>query len=66
MQKLNLRPGAAPTVQLSFQGKPTMPTGRQPMTERRTGDPSSTPKVEKYPVPSFFEYRFKARDYDPL
>lgn len=49
-------------------GKPTMPmTGRQPLMERKTVDPSSSyPKGERYPIPSFFEYRMKPRDYDPL
>lgn len=49
-------------------GKPTMPfNGRQPIMERKIADPSSgAPRGERYPIPSFFEYRIKAREYDPL
>ena len=47
-------------------GKPTMPSGRQPVVERKFSDPSSSTRGEKYPIPTFFEYRFKPRDYDPL
>jgi len=49
-------------------GKPTIPlSGRQPLVERKLTDPSSaSPKGEHYPIPSFFEYRIKPREYDPL
>ena len=49
-------------------GKPTVPLpGRQPIIERKITDPSSTsPKGERYPIPSFFEYRIKPRDNDPF
>jgi len=49
-------------------GAPTIPlTGRQPLIERKLTDPSSaSPKGEHYPIPSFFEYRIKPREYDPL
>jgi hypothetical protein len=49
-------------------GKPTAPvTGRQPLIERKTIDPSSSsPRGEHYPIPSFFEYRMKPREYDTL
>ena len=53
-------------AQLINTGKPTMPLGRQPVIERKIADPSSSPRVERYPVPSFYEHRLKARDYDPL
>ena len=48
--------------------KPTMPVmGKQPLIERKTTDPSSgNPKGERYPIPSFFEYRIKPREHDPL
>jgi hypothetical protein len=48
--------------------KPTMPTIRtQTIIERKLSDPSSSsPKGERYPIPSFFEYRIKQREYDPL
>ncbi|HWJ90140.1 MAG TPA: hypothetical protein VNR87_03465 [Flavisolibacter sp.] len=66
MQKMNLINTAS--VQAVHSGKPTMPfMGRQPMIERKISDPSSaSPKGERYPIPSFFEYRMKAREYDPL
>jgi hypothetical protein len=54
------------TIQPVNAGKPTMPLGRQPIIERKISDPSSSPRVERYPVPSFYEHRIKARDYDPL
>jgi len=49
-------------------GKPTIPVlGRQPLVERKISDPSSSfPKGERYPIPSFFEYRVKPREFDPL
>ena len=49
-------------------GKPSMQiTSKQPVAERKISDPSSCyPKGERYPIPNFFEYRIKARDYDPL
>jgi len=49
-------------------GKPSLHlSGKQPVTERKINDPSSCfPKGERYPIPNFFEYRIKARDYDPL
>ena len=49
-------------------GKPTIPLpGRQPIIERKITDPSSTsPRGERYPIPSFFEYRIKSRDNDTL
>lgn len=69
MQKMNFSTtttaAAAKTVSA---GKPSIPmTTRQPIAERKTSDPSSTsPKGERYPIPSFFEYRIKPREYDPL
>jgi len=48
--------------------KPSIPTtSRQPVFERKLSDPSSSsPKGERYPIPSFFEYRIRHKDYDPL
>jgi hypothetical protein len=66
MQKMNLTSAAAST-RLSTAGKPTMPLIRQTIAERKISDPSSSsPKGERYPIPSFFEYRIKPREYDPL
>jgi hypothetical protein len=47
-------------------GKPTMPLGRQPIVERKISDPSSSPKCERYPIPSFFDYRSRPRETDLL
>jgi hypothetical protein len=49
-------------------GKPSMPlVGKQPFTERKTTDPSSAnPKGQRYPIPSFFEYRIKAKENDMI
>ena len=69
MQKVNFSTTiTAPNTKLISAGKPSIPiTTRQPFVERRNADPSSTyPKGERYPIPSFFEYRIKARDFDPL
>jgi hypothetical protein len=66
MQKVNMINTA--TTQAVHSGKPTMPfMGRQPIIERKISDPSSaSPKGERYPIPSFFEYRMKPKDFDPL
>jgi hypothetical protein len=50
------------SVQPVNAGKPTMPLGRQPIVERKISDPSSSPKSERYPVPSFFNYRSRPRE----
>lgn len=67
MQKINFST-ATTSTQIISAGKPSMPVaGRQPIVERKTSDPSSSsPKGERYPIPSFFEYRIKPREYDPL
>ena len=68
MQKMNLTKSSS-HVPVVHTGKPTMPLsgGRQPIIERKISDPSSSsPKGERYPIPSFFEYRMKAREFDPL
>jgi len=58
------------TTQLLHQpaGKPALYiNSKQPFSERKISDPSScNPKGERYPIPAFFEYRIKAREYDPL
>lgn len=67
MQKINVTSTTA-APQMIGVGKPSITlTGRQPVIERKTFDPSSSyPKGETYPIPSFFEYRIKPREYDPL
>jgi len=68
MQKINFSTNAATVSTMMNAGKPAMPLlARQPFVDRKTSDPSSTsPKGERYPIPSFFEYRIKPRDNDPL
>jgi hypothetical protein len=40
---------------------------KQPFSEKRIADPSSSIASEKrYPIPSFFEYRAKPREFDSL
>ena len=67
MQKMNFST-TAPVTKLISAGKPSIPLiTRQPVVERKTSDPSSAlPKGERYPIPSFFEYRIKPREHDPL
>jgi hypothetical protein len=68
MQNFNTQNSAA-NVSVTFKGgKPSEPSvGKQPFTEKRISDPSSSaPKGERYPIPSFFEYRIKAKDFDTL
>ncbi len=44
---------------------PTAPIVRQQdVADRRSADPSSVTRVDKYPIPSFFEYRMKPREYE--
>jgi hypothetical protein len=48
--------------------KPTAPANTKlPRMEKRVSDPSaSMPGGRSYPIPSFFEYRAKPREYDFL
>ena len=68
MQKMNFSTTTAAVPKVISTGKPAIPlTTRQPIVERKIADPSSSlPKGERYPIPSFFEYRIKAREFDPL
>jgi hypothetical protein len=68
MQQMNFSTTIAPLVKVISAGKPSIPFAtRQPIVERKNADPSSgSPKGERYPIPSFFEYRIKPRDFDPL
>jgi hypothetical protein len=68
MQKMNMPNLTTAVNQQVAGGKPTVPlSGRQPFIERNTTDPSSaSPKGRKYPIPSFFEYRIKPKEFDPL
>jgi len=67
MQKMNVATGATMSQAINT-SKPTIPLiGRQSIVERKISDPSSSsPKGERYPIPSFFEYRIKPREFDPL
>jgi hypothetical protein len=43
--------------------KPAMPfTARQAFTDRRAPDPSSVLRSDRYPIPTFFEYRMRSSD----
>ena len=45
-------------------GRPTIPSGRQPLIERKTTDPSSAlPRGKGYPVPAFLENRVRFVEY---
>ena len=68
MQKMNVLTVASKGSQVFSAGKPTIPViDRQPGTEKKNADPSSSlPRGESYPIPAFFEYRIKAREFDPL
>lgn len=48
--------------------KPAMPAEqKQTVMERRISDPSSgLPNDKRYPIPSFFEYRAKPKEFDSL
>ena len=48
--------------------KPGIPVNqKQPAFEKRIADPSSTlPNGKSYPIPSFFEYRVKPKEFDSL
>lgn len=66
MQKtIPVRDLSAPSQTLTV-GKPSIPSGRQPVVERKFSDPSSSPKGERYPIPTFYERRIKPREHDPL
>ncbi|MGV3530526.1 MAG: hypothetical protein ACO1OO_16610 [Flavisolibacter sp.] len=66
MERTNL---ATRTTTLVKAGQPGLSStlGKQPVIEKRIADPSSTaPKGERYPIPSFFEYRIRPREFDML
>ncbi|MFL5786900.1 MAG: hypothetical protein ACJ748_02515 [Flavisolibacter sp.] len=47
-------------------GKPTIPLmGRNLHIERKSTDPSSSPKAERYPIPTYKDYRIKRGGLDP-
>jgi hypothetical protein len=49
--------------QASAGSKPVMPAASEPdKPVRRSSDPSSTTRNNRYPVPSFFEQRFQRAD----
>ena len=51
----------------NFSDKPVAPIiRRQIIQDKKNADPSACVTTEKYPIPSFFEYRMKPRDYDYL
>jgi hypothetical protein len=68
MESLNLMNRTKLNASNTVSGKPSMPLATRTMiSEKRISDPSSSaPKGERYPIPSFFEYRIRARDFDTL
>jgi len=67
MQRVNYSTTTIAVPKTVSTARPSIPVTRQPIVERKTSDPSSaSPKGERYPIPSFFEYRIKPREYDPL
>ena len=70
MSKLSVfnRPQGSQSLTLMAGSKPSMPFERkQPTLERRIADPSSSIQAEKrYPIPSFFEYRARPKEFDSL
>ncbi|RYZ61608.1 MAG: hypothetical protein EOO14_04555 [Chitinophagaceae bacterium] len=48
--------------------KPTVPMhSKLSKSERRFSDPSAnTPGGRSYPIPAFFDYRFKPKEHDTL
>jgi hypothetical protein len=43
--------------------KPSAPfSARQAVTDRRAPDPSSVLRSDRYPIPTFFEYRMRASE----
>ncbi|HEX6334208.1 MAG TPA: hypothetical protein VFZ78_08265 [Flavisolibacter sp.] len=67
MQKITIK-NNLPAGAILKTGRPAIPaSSRQPVSERKTMDPSSAfTKGQGYPIPAFFEYRIKPRDFDPL
>ncbi|HVG40507.1 MAG TPA: hypothetical protein VM888_02755 [Chitinophagaceae bacterium] len=47
--------------------KPSSTANTEPANvDRKNPDPSSVVRSERYPIPSFFEYRIKQRDNDQV
>jgi len=59
---------ANPSTALMAVNNPALPTEqKKTFTEKRIEDPSSsTPSEKRYPIPSFFEYRTKPKEFDSL
>ncbi|HVK97165.1 MAG TPA: hypothetical protein VM368_05075 [Flavisolibacter sp.] len=68
MQKTNLGSAANSSAYSMNVNRPTMPLiSKKVFVEKRTSDPSSSASnSNRYPIPGFFEYRIKAKEYDPL
>lgn len=65
---LNTHQATQASALIGAANKPTVPTEqKQANMEHRISDPSSTlPKGNRYPIPSFFEYRAKPKEHDSL
>ena len=65
-QNMNRMDGIRNSSGVNFTGTngPTAPVvGRHNQVVRKT-DPSSVARTDRYPIPSFFDYRTKPREYD--
>jgi hypothetical protein len=52
------------TQQILHTGRPDLPsTGGRPLFDQKRVDPSSSPKGERCPIPSFFENRVKPSEF---
>lgn len=65
MQQIILNPNAIAAQTVSI-GKPSHTIcDKQPWVETKIIDPSSSfPRGERYPIPSFFEYRINPKQHD--
>jgi hypothetical protein len=58
---------AKQAVPFILASRPCLPNTRQPVSEKRVSDPSSSsPRGTSYPIPTFFDYRAKAKDFEAL
>lgn len=57
------KPSFASIRQNAVSARPVAPVAtRQAVSDRRSPDPSSVLRSDRYPIPSFFEYRMRATD----
>lgn len=68
MRNVKSRGGEKPTEKVLLAGLPGSPVNsKNPSVEKRVVDPSSSDHAAtRYPIPSFFEYRIKPKEFDSL